>query len=647
MLKNKWQQLKQLAFVTLVMICVPLGPLSAQTSAPERAAIKKLESALKQLEYDISKQKHFFGRFQELCSKMSSAEAFKQFRQQLLIQLENDTNFALKNNLMTFEADLTKRYPMNASKVSLENLLRRASNHKSDMCAGVGQKNPNLPVLKRLMSEATDTAIDASNIQSRAERYRDDSYDRLKFGVSKYSVNKLHRTVNTLAHNARSQCIQSRPKTRDIHDFNEEFFRQQSHISQSEAKLRQAIRQAMQGGLARATPKYRAKIKLHRSFINRKSPSHKAYNTCFREAYYGTREGCEDLGWYTLEKAGFFAKLDRNYRQFFADKTVAVQKLDKEIIRLHKAIQTEYQQTKSCWNKTDTKKNTCKEAESLYREAGKQYKLGADFLKKGRANKAGSTSPIFNKARKHLFRALDILNKIRTRDNVKQGKCGKLTLALVEKQRRKVIRAIQQLPEICGDGKDNNMNKKIDENCQYKKSIVIDDNACDDDVMRLVIGKKDFGNTPAGHKRHYDVSKMQAGKTYRVRVYGVSSGGRKYGCNPTPIVTYSIALSKGLQFNGGGRGKKGKIHLNKGKKYREYPVTVNSEGVFADSFDEVGNLEVTNENGGDYPQSAPSKPSKRSDPAGENRRKPNNNQPRPRSGNEQNEDSINSIILGN
>ena len=124
--------------------------------------------------------------------------------------------------------------------------------------------------------------------------------------------------------------------------------------------------------------------------------------------------------------------------------------------------------------------------------------------------------------------------------------------------------------EICGDGIDNNGNNQIDEGCHFKREIIIDDNECDDDTIKLFVDGKNWGMNPAGHIRHYNVSGLTRGQ-HKVTVLAVKSGGKAFGCQDNKIVTYSIKLGKGITFSGGGQYHSGR--LNEGSK-KHYNVIV-------------------------------------------------------------------------
>lgn len=126
--------------------------------------------------------------------------------------------------------------------------------------------------------------------------------------------------------------------------------------------------------------------------------------------------------------------------------------------------------------------------------------------------------------------------------------------------------------EICGDGIDNNGNNEIDEGCKFSREIVIDDNECPDDTIRLYVDGRNYGNNPAGHKRHYNVSGLSWGE-HEIEIYGVESGGDKYKdedgkpCNNSNTITISIELGEGINFAGGGKSRSKDIKEGKSKKF--------------------------------------------------------------------------------
>lgn len=121
--------------------------------------------------------------------------------------------------------------------------------------------------------------------------------------------------------------------------------------------------------------------------------------------------------------------------------------------------------------------------------------------------------------------------------------------------------------EICGDGIDNNGNKLIDEGCNFRREIIIDDNQCKDDTIGLMVDGRNYGTNPAGHKRHFNISNLSPGR-HEVTVVAVNSGGKAYGCNDSQEVTYSIKLGQGIKFVSGGTYKSGSINAGKAKRYQ-------------------------------------------------------------------------------
>ena len=128
--------------------------------------------------------------------------------------------------------------------------------------------------------------------------------------------------------------------------------------------------------------------------------------------------------------------------------------------------------------------------------------------------------------------------------------------------------------EICGDGIDNNNNNQIDEGCRFTREIILDDNKCDDDTMRLFVDEQSYGDTPPGHKRHYNVSKLAWGK-HIVHVVGINSAGKSRGCSNNNIVTFEIRLGEGITFMGGGNRDSAEVEAGvKGKNFKRYEVFV-------------------------------------------------------------------------
>ena len=121
--------------------------------------------------------------------------------------------------------------------------------------------------------------------------------------------------------------------------------------------------------------------------------------------------------------------------------------------------------------------------------------------------------------------------------------------------------------EICGDGIDNNGNNEIDEGCQFRLEIILDDNECEDDTMGLVVdGRHNLGNNPAGNKRHFNLTGLPRGR-HSVQVIGVKSGGKAYGCRDTDVITYSIEFGSGVQSIKGYKKISGKVREGQSKTY--------------------------------------------------------------------------------
>ncbi|BEQ13907.1 hypothetical protein FAK_09730 [Desulfoferula mesophila] len=120
--------------------------------------------------------------------------------------------------------------------------------------------------------------------------------------------------------------------------------------------------------------------------------------------------------------------------------------------------------------------------------------------------------------------------------------------------------------EICGDGIDNNGNNLIDEGCNYKREIILDDDECPDDTVGLVVDGRKLGNTPPGNKRHFDVSYLRPGR-HTIIVLAVRSGGQQYRCSNNKQVTYSVKLGKGIKFTNGRNYATGNIKEGSNRKY--------------------------------------------------------------------------------
>lgn len=135
----------------------------------------------------------------------------------------------------------------------------------------------------------------------------------------------------------------------------------------------------------------------------------------------------------------------------------------------------------------------------------------------------------------------------------------------------------QNTQEICGDGIDNNGNNQIDEGCNFNLEVILDDDECPDDTMALIIDGYNYGNNPAGHKRHYNVTGLLRGK-HTIEVYGVKSGGKAYkdkrtgrSCANNDIITYSIEFGYGIKAKNGR--KKSSSNIREGKS-KSYTITV-------------------------------------------------------------------------
>ena len=115
--------------------------------------------------------------------------------------------------------------------------------------------------------------------------------------------------------------------------------------------------------------------------------------------------------------------------------------------------------------------------------------------------------------------------------------------------------------EICGDGIDNNNNKQIDENC-YDIEMLVDDNQCRDDTIGVRIDNRNFGNTPAGHKREYDLTRLKRNSYHYLDIIAVNSAGKSMGCKDSDEVSWKVTLGKGMKFYSGGRVKSGILHAN-------------------------------------------------------------------------------------
>ncbi len=129
--------------------------------------------------------------------------------------------------------------------------------------------------------------------------------------------------------------------------------------------------------------------------------------------------------------------------------------------------------------------------------------------------------------------------------------------------------------EKCGDGIDNNGNHQIDEGC-YDKEILVDDNKCRDDTIGVYIDGKNFGNTPAGHKREYDMSRVKRGWHY-LEIVALNSAGKSMKCDDNDVVTWGVTLGKGMKFYSGGRQKSGELHANaheRKKKVAKFSIFV-------------------------------------------------------------------------
>ena len=127
--------------------------------------------------------------------------------------------------------------------------------------------------------------------------------------------------------------------------------------------------------------------------------------------------------------------------------------------------------------------------------------------------------------------------------------------------------------EICGDGIDNNGNNQIDEGC-YDKEMLVDDNQCRDDTIGIRIDGRNFGNTPAGHKREYNLASLRPRSWHTLEVIGLHSAGKRMnGCSDDGIVTWGITLGKGMKFKSGGRQKSGKLQSKK-REVAKYMIYV-------------------------------------------------------------------------
>lgn len=93
--------------------------------------------------------------------------------------------------------------------------------------------------------------------------------------------------------------------------------------------------------------------------------------------------------------------------------------------------------------------------------------------------------------------------------------------------------------EICGDGIDNDRDGNIDEHCSVGFSVYLWDDQCPDDVIGLVVDGTNYGNTPEGKGREYNLSNLKPG-SYTLTVIAVSSAGSRFGCSDEPIVSYGL-----------------------------------------------------------------------------------------------------------
>jgi hypothetical protein len=129
--------------------------------------------------------------------------------------------------------------------------------------------------------------------------------------------------------------------------------------------------------------------------------------------------------------------------------------------------------------------------------------------------------------------------------------------------------------EKCGDGIDNNNNNQIDEGC-YKKVLLVDDSQCRDDTIGVYIDGRNMGNTPAGHKRSYDLSRFKRGYHY-LEIVAVRSDGKAKGCEDSDAVSWKATLGKGMKFYSGGRQKSGILHAkatDRKKKVAKYSIFI-------------------------------------------------------------------------
>ncbi len=93
--------------------------------------------------------------------------------------------------------------------------------------------------------------------------------------------------------------------------------------------------------------------------------------------------------------------------------------------------------------------------------------------------------------------------------------------------------------EICGDGIDNDRDGNIDEHCSVGFSVYLWDDQCPDDVIGLVVDGTNYGNTPEGKGREYNLSNLKPG-SHSLTVMAVSSAGSRFGCSNEPIVSYGL-----------------------------------------------------------------------------------------------------------